>query len=164
VHHLPQGAGKAEDPSSFGAADAEPGRRGEGEVPIRGVPILDPLEVKHPVFFRVSQVQNANILTQNDAPEVVKRSIVYPNYPTSSMSFILQVVNILVYLPAFICIYGISEPVRAGNSSRNMLVYDGENGKNGETSIQLDRFSASHVESLPWNGWNIENDDYYDNL
>ena len=48
VHHLPQGAGEAEDPSSFGAADAEPGRRGEGEVPIRGVAIL---EVKHPVFF-----------------------------------------------------------------------------------------------------------------
>lgn len=42
------------------------------------------------------------MLTQNDAPEVVKRSIVYPTYPTSSMSFILQVVNILVYLHAFI--------------------------------------------------------------
>lgn len=93
MHHLPQGAGEAEDPSSFGAADAEPGRREEGEVPIRGVAILDPLEVKHPFFF-----------PRFPSPKCqqVKRSIVYPNYPTSSMSFILQVVNILVYLHAFI--------------------------------------------------------------
>ena len=55
----------------------------------------------------------------------------------------------------YICIYGTwwdkprsspSERVRVGKSSR------------------WTDFSASNVESLPWNGWNIENDDYYDNL
>ena len=71
--------------------------RGRSANPWRGNP-----GGETPSFFRVSQVQNANMLTQNDAPEVVKRSIVYPTYPTSSMSFILQVVNILVYLHAFI--------------------------------------------------------------
>ena len=47
MQQLPQGGGEAEEAGRLGAADAEPRGRGEGEVPIRGVAVLEPSQGKN---------------------------------------------------------------------------------------------------------------------